>query len=155
MSKKLCLCCNAGVLRFVIFVQISFNFLDLKLLKIKEWQVQKQPFRDVLRTSMPNGHLRHGRSPVHLMHIFSEYLFIRTLQESCFCRSTEFSLPISDQCTLSILQTRGFLVPEENSDLQLVNRILFWLTLKWYLTMLTWTFISSKQQNPWDLYLFR
>ena len=29
--------CSAEVLEFVIFVQISINFLALKVLKIKEW----------------------------------------------------------------------------------------------------------------------
>ena len=32
---------QSGVLGFVIFIQISIKFLDLKILKIKEWGIDK------------------------------------------------------------------------------------------------------------------
>lgn len=38
---ELRLCCCAGVLKFVIIIEISINFLDLKKLKIKKQQTDK------------------------------------------------------------------------------------------------------------------
>ena len=35
------LCCIAGSFGFVIFIQTSINFLDLEIMKIKEWGVFK------------------------------------------------------------------------------------------------------------------
>ena len=38
---ELRLCCCAGVLEFVIIIEISINFLDLKKLKIKKQKTDK------------------------------------------------------------------------------------------------------------------
>ena len=41
MQNAIRLCCSAGTLELVIFIQIWINFLDLKILEIKQWQIEK------------------------------------------------------------------------------------------------------------------
>ena len=65
-------------------------FLGKSVLKICSKFTGEHPCRSVISIKLLCNFikitLRHGCSPVNLLHIFSEYLFLRIPLDGCFCR---------------------------------------------------------------------